>query len=68
MNKKFLNTREASEYLNVSVRHLFRLRNEYGKVKFYQDGRIVRFKVEDLDAYIEQYVEQPFGNKGRGYE
>ena len=59
----YLSSKEAAAYLNCSERHLFNLRNFYGKLKFYQFGRMVRFKQKDLDDFLEEYVMSPFDVK-----
>jgi excisionase family DNA binding protein len=56
----FLNTRQACAYLGISMRQLFRLKNEYGVIKFYQHNKTVRFKKEDLDAYMQEFQMLPF--------
>ena len=63
VQKRYLTSKEAAAYLNCSERHLFNLRNFYGKLKFYQFGRMVRFKQKDLDDFLEEYVMSPFDVK-----
>ena len=63
VQKCYLTNKEAAAYLNCSERHLFNLRNFYGKLKFYQFGRMVRFKQKDLDDFLEEYVMSPFDVK-----
>ena len=63
LKKCYLTSKEAAAYLNCSQRHLFNLRNFYGKLKFYQFGRMVRFKQKDLDDFLEEYVMSPFDVK-----
>ena len=63
VQKCYLTSKEAAAYLNCSQRHLFNLRNFYGKLKFYQFGRMVRFKQKDLDDFLEEYVMSPFDVK-----
>mgnify|MGYP001098297170 FL=1 len=63
VQKCYLTSKEAAAYLNCSERHLFNLRNFYGKLKFYQFGRMVRFKQKDLDDFLEEYVMSPFDVK-----
>ncbi len=50
-----LNTRQAANYLGVSVAWLERERWVAGRVPFVRVGnRAVRYKLEDLDQYVER--------------
>ncbi|MBR9861566.1 helix-turn-helix domain-containing protein [bacterium] len=54
MVNRYLTAKEAAQYLNVSRRTIQRI-VDAGKCKAYQDGRLLRFKREDLDQYMEVY-------------
>ncbi len=57
-----MNSAQGAEFLNVSSRTLQRLRDQ-GKVRYYQDSRIIRYKVEDLEEYLLSNVMEPFERK-----
>jgi excisionase family DNA binding protein len=61
--KLFLNSAEVAELLGVSSRTLQRKRDS-GKIKFYQDGRIVRYSETDIIDYMESHAVEPFNEKG----
>lgn len=42
---------EAAQLLRMSTRHLRRLRQQ-AKVPFFQEGRLIRYPVEGLRAYV----------------
>lgn len=48
----WLSTRDAAERIGVNLRTLYRFIDE-GQVAAYQFGRVIRLKVEDVDAFIE---------------
>ena len=52
--KRYLTANEAAIYLSVSRRTIQRI-VDAGKCKAYQDGRILRFRAEDLDQYMEVF-------------
>ena len=49
-----MTTEQALKYLKVSIRTLQLLRDT-GKVKFSQDGRMIRYRKADLDDYLNEY-------------
>jgi excisionase family DNA binding protein len=49
--KKWLTTDEAIEFLQCSRRHLQYLRDS-GKLPFNQNGRTIRYDIEQLEAYL----------------
>lgn len=49
--KKWLTTDEAIEFLQCSRRHLQYLRDS-GKLPFTQNGRTIRYDIEQLEAYL----------------
>ncbi len=58
-----LTTADASNYLKISTRSLQRMRDT-GRIKYYQDNRVIRYKEEDLLEYLEKNVMEPFDLKG----
>ncbi|MFC6632422.1 helix-turn-helix transcriptional regulator [Microbulbifer taiwanensis] len=54
MEPRFLDTKQAAQYLSLSAVWLNELRIKGGGPKFYKLGRAVRYKVEDLDAWVEE--------------
>jgi excisionase family DNA binding protein len=60
---KIKNSSKAAKFLGVSSRTLQRLRDK-GKIKYYQDGHIIRYRVEDLEAYLDDHAMPVFGRKG----
>lgn len=51
---RFLTTPEAAEYTGLSTHQLDRLRwSKPPRISYYRPGGVVKYKVEDLDAYIE---------------
>jgi excisionase family DNA binding protein len=55
---------EAARALQITPRHLQNLRDR-GDIGFIQYGRVVRYKPEDIQAYIDEYFICP-GNKEGG--
>lgn len=51
MEKKWLNVKQASEYLDLSVNTIYKYVNQ-GKIKYYKSGKL-RFLKSDLDSYVE---------------
>ena len=50
--KPWLTTKEASEYLQVSRRHLQYLRTSR-QLPFSKDARTIRYHLDDLDEFLE---------------
>ncbi len=48
----FLRTQEAAEYCGYSAKHFARLRADGLGPAFCKAGRIVRYTVRDLDAWV----------------
>mgnify|MGYP001453375375 CR=1 FL=1 len=59
-----LSRAEASQYLNCSERMLDQLRAEKKPPKFIRLGRLVRYRLNDLEKYVEKNAEEP---KKRAY-
>jgi hypothetical protein len=51
VSRPFLNTRQASHYLGLSVRHLERMRAGEEGPPFRRHGRFVFYHIDDLDAW-----------------
>ncbi len=49
---RWMNTKEASERLGVTLRTLYRFINE-GQLDAYKFGRVIRLKEADVDRFIE---------------
>ncbi len=49
---RWMNTREASEYLGVTLRTLYRFIDE-GQLDAYKLGRVIRLKEADVERFIE---------------
>jgi hypothetical protein len=47
----FLNTRQASHYLGLSVRHLERMRGRGDGPAFRRHGRLIFYHIDDLNAW-----------------
>jgi excisionase family DNA binding protein len=54
----WLGTAAASEYLGITSRTLYRFVND-GLVPAYKMGRVIRFRIHELDAFIESTRIQP---------
>jgi excisionase family DNA binding protein len=52
-NSIFLKPQEMAGYLNVSLKKIYRL-VEDRTIPFYKIGRSLRFKKEDVEAYLEK--------------
>lgn len=55
---EWLGTREAAERIGVTQRTLYRFIDK-GQLPAYKFGRVIRVKVADIDAFIEQNRIQP---------
>lgn len=49
----WVSTKEASHYLGVNLRTLYRFIDE-GELTAYKFGRVIRLKSEDLEAFVER--------------
>ena len=63
--KRFITTSEAADYLQVSKKTIYRLRTT-GKLNYYTvgKGKLVRLKIDDIDLYMQQYLEGAFHHGG----
>ncbi|AIJ21807.1 helix-turn-helix domain-containing protein [Amycolatopsis methanolica] len=52
MERGYLNVEQAAEYLNTSVRFIRRIVAER-RIAFHKVGSHVRFKLEDLEAFVQ---------------
>jgi excisionase family DNA binding protein len=50
---RWLSTKEASEYLGVNLRTLYRFIDE-GGLPAYKFGRVIRLMEDDLERFVEQ--------------
>ena len=67
MPSNTLKTKEAAEYLGVSKAFLERDRWAGARVPFIKMGaRAVRYRIEDLDKYIESRIRTSTSQKGKG--
>jgi len=53
-----LTSQEAAKALQITTRHLQNLRDR-GDIGFIQYGRVIRYKVQDIQAYIDEYYVSP---------
>lgn len=53
-NEKWLSDRQAQHYLGVSRTTLYRYRTE-GLIRYFQVGKLLRYRLEDLDAFLLNY-------------
>jgi len=58
-NENALNERQAAKYLGVSAGTLRLWRSENRSPRFFRAGKLVRFRVRDLDEWIEQRLSAP---------
>lgn len=58
-----LTTLEAAKALQITTRHLQNLRDR-GDIGFVQFGRVVRYRPEDIQAYIDEFYVSPGKMKG----
>jgi len=58
-----LTTKEAAQALQITTRHLQNLRDR-GDIGFVQDGRSVRYKPEQIQAYIDSHCINPSNWEG----
>jgi excisionase family DNA binding protein len=56
-----LTTREAAQYLKISLPTLHRRVRE-GEIPYFRIGRALRFRVEDLDAFVAALVTRKWKN------
>jgi excisionase family DNA binding protein len=55
MEPRLLNTEQVSSYIGLAKQTITELRVKGGGPKFCKIGRAVRYKREDLDAWIDQF-------------
>jgi len=56
--KNYLTTQDVAKDLQFTTRHIQNLRDR-GELPFIQHGRSVRYKREDVNAFIEQHYINP---------
>jgi len=65
MNERLLNTKQAADYLGVSMAFLERDRWMGARIPFIKVGsRAVRYCLIDLEAYIKQQVRHSTSDQG----
>jgi excisionase family DNA binding protein len=57
-NKQYLDKAAAGEYVGCSERFMSRLVDER-RIRFYKVGKFVRFRIEDLDAFVVAGLVEP---------
>lgn len=55
---RWMSTKEASEYLGVNLRTLYRFIDE-GDLVAYKFGRVIRMKSDDVDRFIDSARIEP---------
>jgi excisionase family DNA binding protein len=55
MEPRLLNTEQVAAYIGLAKQTITELRVKGGGPKFCKIGRAVRYKREDLDAWIDQF-------------
>ena len=55
---EWLSTKDASEYIGVTLRTLYKLIDE-GLIPAYKIGRVIRVKKEDVDSYLQSTKIKP---------
>ena len=60
-NSELLGVADAAAYLNTSERHVRRLRAEH-RIRYVKVGAKLRFRREDLDAYVAANTHKPADN------
>jgi excisionase family DNA binding protein len=65
MNGNLMTTHEAAKYLNVSKAFLERDRWSGARIPFIKVGsRAVRYRLADLEAFVEAQIRQSTGDEG----
>ncbi len=57
---EIMTVKDVAAYLKISPLTIYRKRKA-GKIRFFKDGRFVRFRKSDIDAYVNQYTQQEEG-------
>jgi excisionase family DNA binding protein len=58
-NGNALNERQAAKYLGVSAGTLRLWRSENRSPRYFRAGKLIRFRVRDLNEWIEQRLSAP---------
>jgi excisionase family DNA binding protein len=64
-NENALNERQAAKYLGISPGTLRLWRAEGSSPRYFRAGKLVRFRVSDLNEWIEQRLSAPVTLKSR---
>ena len=57
MEKRFLNIEELSQYLNIRKSKLYAM-VEGGEIPCFRFGRLIRFKKQEIDAWVENHRQE----------
>ena len=66
-SNQWLNTKEAAEFLGVTTRTVANYR-ERGMIPFAQVGRVIRYRLDDLNQFLMEHYCQPNKMGGHEYE
>jgi excisionase family DNA binding protein len=61
-NENALNERQAARYLGVSAGTLRLWRSENRSPRYFKAGKLIRFRVRDLNEWIEARLSEPRPN------
>lgn len=64
-NENALNERQAAKYLGVSAGTLRLWRAENRSPRYFRAGKLIRFRVRDLNEWIEQRLSTPTTTKAQ---
>ena len=67
MGKEFFNVDELSEYLGIKKSTLYRM-VENGELPHYRIGRLIRFRRDDVDSWIERHRKEIIAPEKRATE
>ncbi len=60
-NTKLLTCQQAADFLNIKVDTLYRRKkNRFKSIPIIQTGPYIRFKLDDLEKYIEEHTKEEF--------
>lgn len=59
----YVDSQGACDYLKISKRTLQRWR-DCGTLKYYQVNKVIRYKISDLDSFVNSFKMEPFNTKG----
>jgi excisionase family DNA binding protein len=65
--KEFLNIKELSDYLNMRKSTLYSM-VENKEIPFFRFGRLIRFKKQEIDDWVEEHREESIDPAKKGRE